>query len=54
VYPALHRQSLASLLPAGACENDGQLEQVEVTCANVVENSFSPQFVHVPMPTSVL
>jgi hypothetical protein len=31
VYPALHLQSLASSLPAGACANDGQLEQVDTT-----------------------
>jgi hypothetical protein len=54
VYPALHWQSLASLLPAGACELDGQLEQVETTCAGVIEYSFTAQFVHVPMPTPVL
>jgi hypothetical protein len=31
VYPALHLQSIASSLPAGACANDGQLEQVDTT-----------------------
>jgi hypothetical protein len=54
VYPALHWQSLASLLPAGAWELNGQLEHVETTCATVVEYSFKAQFVHVPMPTPVL
>jgi hypothetical protein len=32
VYPALHWQSLASLLPAGAAEFKGQIEHVDVTC----------------------
>jgi hypothetical protein len=54
VYPALHRQSLASSLPAGACAKDGQLEHVETTCATVPEYSFAAQSVHVPMPTAVL
>ena len=54
VYPALHWQSLASLLPAGAWELNGQLEHAETTCATVVEYSFTAQFVHVPMPTLVL
>jgi hypothetical protein len=54
VYPTLHLQSMASSLPAGACEDDGQLEHVETTCATVVEYSFTAQFVHVPMPTVVL
>jgi hypothetical protein len=54
VYPALHLQSLASSLPAGACANDGQLEHVDTTCATVVEYSLTAQFVHVPTPTAVL
>jgi len=37
VYPTLHLQLVASLLPAGDCENAGQLEHVETTCATVVE-----------------
>ncbi len=54
MYPALHWQSLASLLPGGAPEFDGQLKQLDVTCATVVEYLCAPQFVHVPMPTPVL
>jgi hypothetical protein len=54
VYPALHLQSIASSLPAGDCENDGQLEHVDTTCATVVEYSLTAQFVHVPTPTAVL
>jgi hypothetical protein len=54
VYPTLHRQSTASSLPSGACENAGQLVQFEVACASAVEYSFTLQFVHVPMPTAVL
>jgi hypothetical protein len=54
VYPALHWQSLASSLPAGAWELNGQLEHVDSTCATVVEYSFASQFVQLPMPGSVL
>jgi hypothetical protein len=54
VYPALHRQSIASSLPSGDWEDEGQLVHVETTCATVVEYSFTPQFTHVPMPTPVL
>jgi hypothetical protein len=54
VDPALHWQSVALLLPAGAAEFKGQLEQVDVTCATVVEYSFAPQFVHVPGPVFTL
>jgi len=54
VYPALHRQSIASSLPSGDWENEGQLVHVETTCATVVEYSFKTQFTHVPMPTPVL
>jgi hypothetical protein len=54
VYPALHWQSVASSLPAGAFEFKGQLKQLDVTCASVVEYSFAAQSVHVPTPTVVL
>jgi hypothetical protein len=54
VYPTLHAQSLASSLPGGACENDGQVEHVDSTCATVVEYSFASQFVQLPTPGSVL
>jgi hypothetical protein len=54
VYPALHWQSVASSLPAGAFEFKGQLKQLDVTCASVVEYSFAPQLVHVPMPVFTL
>jgi hypothetical protein len=54
VYPTLHAQSLASSLPVGAWENDGQLEHVDSTCATVTEYSFASQFVQLPMPGAVL
>jgi hypothetical protein len=54
VYPALHWQSLAWSLPGGAAEFEGQLKQLDVTCATVVEYSFAPQFVHVPGPVFTL
>jgi hypothetical protein len=54
VYPALHWQSLASSLSAGAFEFNGQLEHVGTTWASVVEYSLSAHCVHVPTPTPVL